>query len=189
MRTASSLLPANRCANLPPPCPMADSLVHNSTACVAMLRGCPSSSDRVSGLAGMRNYGAAFAFSNIPSSHRHRRRLTACCPPRGSDTRFPRSVPRSITGLGACFRPRCMWVTRHLFTRDAARIRYLFGSSALLQPLSLVVELRSLSQIQILSPYRLASTHPACGCQEGLSLALDTPRHAIGVSLHCPGRS
>ena len=52
-------------------------------------------------------------------------RLAACLPPRGSDTRFPRSVQRSIIGLGACFRPRCLWVTRYLFTRDIARIRYL----------------------------------------------------------------
>ncbi len=34
-------------------------------------------------------------------------------------------MPRSIIGLDVRFRPGCMWVTRHLFTRDAARIRYL----------------------------------------------------------------
>ena len=45
--------------------------------------------------------------------------------PEGSDTRFPRSVPRSNIGLGACCRPGCMWITRHLSRRDASRIRYL----------------------------------------------------------------
>jgi hypothetical protein len=50
-----------------------------------------------------------------------------------------------------------------------------FGSSAMNQATYACSRLRSLSQIQMFSPYRLASTYPACGCQEGLSLALDTP--------------
>ena len=50
-----------------------------------------------------------------------------------------------------------------------------FGSSAMNPATYACSRLRSLSQIQMFSPYRLASTYPACGCQEGLSLALDTP--------------
>ena len=41
--------------------------------------------------------------------------LAAGCPPRGSDTGLPRSVPRSITGLGLCFQPGGMWVTRRQY--------------------------------------------------------------------------
>src|SRR5205814_50563 len=37
---------------------------------------------------------------------------------------------------------------------------------------------RSLLQVQLFSPYRLSSTHPACGCQKGTPLAIDTPRLA-----------
>ena len=51
--------------------------------------------------------------------------LAACCPPRGSDTGFPRSMPRSHIGLGARSRPGCMWVTRHPIRRDVSRIHYL----------------------------------------------------------------
>ena len=62
-----------------------------------------------------------------------------------------------------------------------------FGSSAIDQATYACCNSRSLSPIHICSPYRLASTYPACGCQEGLSLTLDTPH--LGASFHCHRRS
>ena len=101
--------------------------------------------------------------------------LAACGLPKESDTGFPRSVPRSNIGLGARSRPRCMWVTRHPIRKDVSRIHYLLLKRDAAATFACHYS-RSLSQVQVISPYRLASTHPACGCQEGLLLAFDTPR-------------
>jgi magnesium-transporting ATPase (P-type) len=43
----------------------------------------------------------------------------------------------------------------------------------------IMVVLSSLTQLQIISPYRLSSTYPACGCQKGMPLAIDTPHLAV----------
>ena len=48
---------------------------------------------------------------------------------------------------------------------------------------------RSLSQIHMCSPYRLSSTGPACDCQNGTPLAIDTPhlallRYIVSVALY-----
>ena len=51
-----------------------------------------------------------------------------------------------------------------------------FDSSALQQSLLLVVNDGLYHRFKFLLPYRLASTDPACGCQEGFLLTLDTPR-------------
>src|SRR6202521_5060676 len=61
-----------------------------------------------------------------------------------------------------------------------------FGSSAIDQATYACYSSRSLSPIHICSPYRLASTYPACGCQEGLSLTLDTPHLSVLRSSFVP---
>jgi len=57
------------------------------------------------------------------------------------------------------------------------RRRCRFGSSVIAT--SACSELRSLSGIQIFSAYQLFSTHPACGCQRGTPLAIDTPHLVV----------
>jgi len=62
-----------------------------------------------------------------------------------------------------------------------------FGSSV--KAISACWSLRSLAQIQLISPCRLSSTHPAYGYQKGTPLAIDTPRLAasrcvVGVALY-----
>ena len=60
-----------------------------------------------------------------------------------------------------------------------------FGSSV---PTTFACQLsRSLSQIQIPSPYQLPSTYPARGCQEGPPLANWPPLESPRASLHCQG--
>ncbi len=49
-------------------------------------------------------------------------------------------------------------------------------------------ELRSLTQIQISSPYQLPGAYPAHGCQEGCPLTIIAPGQN-GPLLHCQDRS
>ncbi len=75
-------------------------------------------------------------------------------------------------GLGACYRPGDMWTTATQ-PRDVAPASNTFWSSA--STTCACYYSRSLSQVQIPSPFQLSSTHPACGCQEGCPLAILSP--------------
>ena len=90
-------------------------------------------------------------------------------------------------------RVRCLLSTgRHMghesaFGKRCSHLRCRFGSSVIAT--CACSELRSLSQIQMFSPYRLSGTHPACGCQKGTPLAIDTPhlamlRYIVRVALY-----
>ena len=62
-----------------------------------------------------------------------------------------------------------------------------FGSSV--KATSACYRLRSLPQIHMCSPYRLSSTHPACGCQKGTPLTICAPhlamlRYIVRVALY-----
>ena len=63
------------------------------------------------------------------------------------------------------------------WAKRCSRLRYRFGPGVLAT--SACSTLRSLSQIQMFSPYRLSSAHPACGCQKGMLLTIDTPHVAV----------
>ena len=56
------------------------------------------------------------------------------------------------------------------------------------QPSLACCDLRSLTQIQIPSPYQLPSAYPAHGCQEGCPLTIIAPGQN-GLLLHCQDRS
>lgn len=79
-------------------------------------------------------------------------------------------------GVGACYRPEDMWITT-AYLEDAVPVFvtvWLERNSHFR-----FIALRSLSQIQIFSPYRLSSTYPAYGYQKGTLLAICTPHLAV----------
>ncbi len=89
-------------------------------------------------------------------------------------------------GLGVCYRPGSVWATK------TQRIDVLPASDTVWSsvPTTYACSLsRSLSQVQISSPYQLSSTHPVCGYQEGTPLAICTPHNYRRASLHCQGSS
>ncbi len=99
---------------------------------------------------------------------------------------FPRSTRRSIVGLGACFRPGSFWGRENVpNNRFPTSITYLVQAC---QPSLACCDLRSLTQIQISSPYQLPSAYPAHGCQEGCPLTIIAPGQN-GPLLHCQDRS
>ena len=63
------------------------------------------------------------------------------------------------------------------WSKRCSHLHYHFGSSVVAT--SACSTLRSLAQVQISSPYRLSSAHPACGCQKGMLLTIDTPHVAV----------
>ena len=81
---------------------------------------------------------------------------------------------------------RCMGHESEPVSR-CSHLHYRFGSSVL--AISACFQSRSLSQIQMFSPYRLSSTFPAYGCQKGTPLTIDTPclaalRYIVRVALN-----
>ena len=75
-------------------------------------------------------------------------------------------------GLGAGSRPGSQMATRSHSGHDAPASST-FWSSA--ETTFACFCSRSLSPIHMCSPYQLSSTYPACGCQEGVPLAIYTP--------------
>ena len=101
--------------------------------------------------------------------------FAACCP-RREQYGFSTFRLQKYVGLGVCTRPRRMG-HESAFGKRCSHLRCRFGSSVIAT--CACSELRSLSQIQMFSPYRLSGTHPACGCQKGTPLAIDTPHLAV----------
>ena len=83
-------------------------------------------------------------------------------------------------GLGARYRPGDMWTTATQ-TLDVAPASNTFWSSA--STTCACLYSRSLSQIQIPSPFQLSSTHPVCGYQEGTRLTSCAPHGQSGTAL------
>jgi len=87
---------------------------------------------------------------------------------------------------------RCLLSTERRIDHESPKDRGLylplvpFGASVLTT--SACFRLRSLSQIQISSPYQLSSIYPICGYQEGVALTIDIPQ-LITASLHCQASS
>ena len=112
--------------------------------------------------------------------------LAACCPRR---ERYGVSTFRlqKYVGLGACYRPGGIWVTKTYLPGRCSHLQHRFGASVVAT--SACFSSRSLSQIQMFSPYRLSGTSPARGCQKGTPLAIDTPhlavlRYVVGAALY-----
>ncbi len=111
------------------------------------------------------------------SSSRHLRIVSQ---PGGCDHDFAASF--SFVSIHAQFCPKDSPCTPSIPTKPhACRFRYRFGSSVI--AISACYSSRSLTQIQMFSPYQLSCTHPAYGCQKGALLTIrPTPS---GVSLRC----
>ena len=124
---------------------------------------------------------------------------------------FPRSYARTAIGrlysplspegairgfhvpLTEVRRVRCLLSTGRRMGHESVQAKtlfpppYRFGPSVLAT--SACFQSRSLSQIQMFSPYRLSSTFQAYGCQKGTPLAIDTPcltahRYIVRVALY-----
>ena len=114
--------------------------------------------------------------SLLPTSYA----CTVIRPPRGRLTLrnrrgFPRSTFMTDSGLGACYRPGSVWTTR---TQALSVLPTSITVWSSVTTTYACRSLRSLSQIQISSPYHLSSTHPICGYPEGMPLAIYAPRFA-----------
>ena len=79
-------------------------------------------------------------------------------------------------GGGADYRPGSVWTTRTQ-TIDVLPASTPFWASV--TTTYACVHSRSLSSIQISSPYQLSRTHPVCGYQEGAPLAIGTPHNSV----------
>jgi len=110
--------------------------------------------------------------ASIPNPH-HNRRTPRCAVPTKawSDRGFHVSLGK-YAGLGACYGPGSVWVTRTKQTIVLPVSNTVWSS---VSTTSACHYSRPLSQVQISSPYQLSSTHRVCGCQEGVPLTICTP--------------
>ena len=132
---------------------------------------------------GMRLLGTAFASSDIPIPHHHERTSRRAVPATPGAVRGFHVPLEKYAGLGACYRPGSMWATR------TQALRVLPASNTSESTTYACCRLRSLSQIQISSPYQPSSTDPVCGYQEGTPLTNCAPHDQRRASLHCQGSS
>jgi len=129
---------------------------------------------------------AAFASSDIPNPHHHGRTSRRAVPATPGVVRGFHVPLEKYDGLGACYRPGSVWTTR------TQALSVLPASNTVWSSVTTTYacrSLRSLSLIQISSPYHLSSTHPVCGYQEGTPLAICAPRDRCRTSLRCQGSS
>ena len=90
----------------------------------------------------------------------------------GEDTGFPRSAPEVFAGLGTCCRPGST-VNHEAAPLNPPPAPVPFGSS--LSATLARSRFTVVAQVHMCLPYPLPSHRPACGCQEGRSLAVPAP--------------
>ncbi len=131
-----------------------------------------------------------FCFFRHPHPHRHRHTLRLYVPQEGKRYEVPTFRNEKYIGLGACYRPGSPDGHGNADHKRFTDFLYRFGSSVLTT--FACSESRSLSQIQISSPYQLSSAYPVVVTRRVRISRLKplvnfTIRYIVGAALYsCP---